>query len=197
MTQKEDLTRAQELNINKMLSTVGDKEVISMLISLAQYERPFYIETLLQMLTEDRSQTVKREITEFISSIKLPQVVEPMATFISNHYKTLDVSLIITASWQSALDFSQHLAPYFEVFISEDYLVAFEAFTVIENNINGLSEQHLMRYKEMVYNALPKCDETKQRLVTELMELIDGTTASHQVGEDEESSPSHDPNSIS
>lgn len=197
MTQKQDLTGEQQLNINKMLSTASDKEVISLLITLAQYEQPFYIDTLLRMLIENRSEIVKREITEFISKIKLPQVVESIANFISTHYKTEDINLIITASWQSTLDFSQHLAPYFDLFISQDYLTAFEAFTVIENNINGLSKQELTHYKGLLHKALPQCDETKQRLVTELMEMIDGATINHQADEGEDASPSHDPNNIS
>ncbi len=172
MIENQAVTKEQEQKVIKALRNASDDEAIAMLNSLKAYATPFYIKVLLEMLTEARPESLKRAITEFIANIRLQEVVIHIADFVAKNHKDLDVSHIVTASWQNSLDFSRHLAPYFDVLIFADYQLAFEAFTVIENSIHSLERNEISQFEALLTNALPHATDAKQRLIEAMLDQL-------------------------
>ena len=92
-----------------LLQNSGDDLVISLLLELKEQKDFFYLNTLLELLTVPRSEMLKKTIVEFISDIKVQAAAPILADFISKNYSFKDISKIVTACWQSRLDFSMHL----------------------------------------------------------------------------------------
>ncbi len=174
-----NLNEKQKQIIN-LLKNSNDELVISMLIELKEQQEFFYLHTLLEILTSNSSEMLKNAITEFISDIKLQASVKILADFISHNFPSQDLVKLVTACWQSRLDFSQNLDPFFNILINGEYFVAFEAFTVIENSIDSLSEEKLSAYMAQVKKGVPKANRDKQLLLLEMISVLDKTKRAAQ-----------------
>lgn len=146
-----------------------------MLIDLKEHGELFYLNSLLNMLVSNRSESLKKGLVEFISDIKLQAAVPMIANFVDAHKLSQNIIPLLTASWQSRLDFSDHLLPFFQILIDSDYKSAFEAFTVIENNIDGLSTDTLTSHIAQVKGGISKTDRDKQLLLLEMISVLDKT----------------------
>jgi hypothetical protein len=172
-------TEDQEIIIEKqkqhiaMLTKSSDENVISTLIELKEHGNLFYLGTLLDLVVSDRSEMLKKALVDFISDIKLQEAVPIISDFILMQFEKNDVTKLVTASWQSRLDFSKHLAPYFQVLIKGNYKIAFEAFTVIENSLDSLTPNDLKAHMALVKKGIPKADRDKQLLLLEMVSVID------------------------
>ncbi len=151
----------------------SDEMVVSMLIDLKEQGELFYLNSLLNILAGNRSEMLKKAVVEFISDIKLQEAVPIISGFIESNLQDKDVINIVTASWQSRLDFSQHLDPYFEVLINGNYKIAFEAFTVIENSLENLSVEQLTSRMDIVKKGSTRVDRDKQLLLLEMLSVLD------------------------
>ncbi len=175
MTQEEK----QRLLVEALEKSSDDK-VISMLIDLKEHGQPFYLEPLLKMMISSRGEMLKKNLTDFISDIKQQEAVPIIAKFIADQPGANGITKVITACWQSRLDFSQHLNPFFDLLIDSSYMNAFEAFTVIENNIDGLASEQLAQYIALVKGALEKSSHDKKLLLLEMIGVLDKTIRAAQ-----------------
>lgn len=157
----------------EVLERSSDEKVLSMLIDLKKHGELFYLNSLLNMLIGKRSEPLKKALAEFVSDLKIQAAVPIITSFVSSHNSDKAISGIVTASWQSCLDFSQHLDPFFQLLISSDYHTAFEAFTVIENNIDGLSTDGLIKAIELINSELSNVKQDKKTLLLEMVSVLD------------------------
>ncbi len=150
-----------------------DEEVVSMLMGLREHGELFYLETLLDMLTGERSELLKKSVTEFISDIKKQDAVPIIANYLTVNLNKKDLTRIVTASWQSRLDFSNNLHPFFLILLEGGYRIAFEAFTVIENSTESLSLEELKKGIDLLKRSVSKADRDKQLLLLEMISVLD------------------------
>lgn len=80
--------------------------------------------------------------------------------------------------WESQLDYSPYLMIFAMMFIAGDYMLALEAFTVIENTCleRPVNKEMIKSISLLVKNSLPDQPETKQRLVKELILVLEPFT---------------------
>lgn len=173
------LNEKQKQVIN-LLKNSNDDLIISLLLELKEQKEFYYLSTLLELLTSSQSDLLKKVIVEFISDIKLQTAAPILAEYVSKHFPQKDVSTLVTACWQSRLDFSHFLDPFFDVLIMGEYFIAFEAFTVIENSIDSLSEEQLMGYMARVKKGVSKANRDKQLLLLEMISVLDKTRRAAQ-----------------
>jgi hypothetical protein len=158
-----------------LLKNSSDELVISMLMDLKDRSEFYFLNTLLEMINDENSEMLKNALIEFVSNIKLQAAVPILTEYINESYPSKDVISIITACWQSRLDFSKHLNPFFHILINGEYIIAFEAFTVIENSLEGLSPDELSNYMATVKRGISKSNRDKQLLLLEMISILDKT----------------------
>ncbi|HCY00867.1 MAG TPA: hypothetical protein DG754_12080 [Bacteroidales bacterium] len=174
MTAEKRLNKQNEQSsIISALKTSSDEKVIAMLIDLKEQGELFYVETLLDMLTGNITKVLQKVVMEYISDIKIQGAAQIISNYISEKFPKFDVTSIVTVSWQSRLDFSQYLDPYFKVLIDGNYMAAIEAFTVIENALYSLTIDEATGYEELIKKSIPKADKDKQPLLLEMVNLLE------------------------
>ncbi|NHB67294.1 hypothetical protein [Perlabentimonas gracilis] len=162
------------------LEKSSDDKVISMLIDLKEHGKLFYLEPLLKMMISKRSDVLKKNLLEFFSDIKQQEAAPIIANFIGQHSNTPELTEVLTASWQSRLDFTEHLNIFFGILIGSSYQNAFEAFTVIENNIDWLTTNQIDEHIAMVKGALEASSHDKKLLLLEMIGVLDKTRRAAQ-----------------
>ncbi|HBB90996.1 MAG: hypothetical protein A2X22_03265 [Bacteroidetes bacterium GWF2_49_14] len=77
--------------------------------------------------------------------------------------------------WESQLDFSGHLLLFTHLIITGDFLLALESFSVIENTFleRPVSPELSKEISSLLKNSVPDQPEVKQRLIRELILVID------------------------
>ena len=173
-------SKDRQAKLLKAIEQGSDEVIISMLIDLKEHGETFYLEMLMRMAIGNRSDILKKAIVEFISNIKANAATPIIANFIQKNKNDNNIIALVTASWQSILDFSKHLNPFFSILIESDYLCSFEAFTVIENNISELTTEEISNYIAQLKLGISKTNSDKEPLLLEMASLLDETKRAAQ-----------------
>ncbi len=162
-----------EKRIVELLTSSNDDVVISMLSELKNEDNLFVVEPILDILSAERSNMLKRAIVEFASEIKNPKAVDSLSNYLTNWFTKRRVVDVCTICWQCRLDFSSKLPVFFDILIRGDYQTAFEAFTVIENSLCNLTTLQLQEFIQLVKGGIAKSDRDKQLLLLEMISVLE------------------------
>lgn len=128
-------------------------------------------EKLIELLTERENNAVKNEILKLLKEKSaLPVLIEAIAA-------AEDVAgkqILTAACWEADIDCSNYLSFFTELAIKEDYIIAIEAITVIENMQGAFKTGELETAIKSVELARQKSDnEDKKPLLKELLTVLD------------------------
>jgi hypothetical protein len=159
--------------VTKNLLSMNDEQVISLIQEFRVNGELFIVEPLIEMLYSNRGQALKNSILEFIRDIKNQVAVIIITKSIQKHITDKYTTGLVSACWQSSLDFSDELPVFFEILCNGDYQTAFEAFTVIENSIGNVSQENISLYIATIESKLKITPIEKQTLLTEMIAMLE------------------------
>lgn len=130
------------------------------------------IAPLITFLHQTSSIEVKEIIYQLLIDLKHENSVDQLIHELENE-KDLDIlERLVASCWQNGLNYSRHLPFFVQLIIDQEFQIAFEAFTVIENmygKIEGDTESMLLN---KIDKSLPLAEERKQYLLKGLLEII-------------------------
>ncbi len=159
--------------VTKNLLSMNDEQVISLIQEFRVSGELFIVEPLIEMLYSNRGQALKNSILEFIRDIKNQVAVIIITKSIQKHITDKYTTGLVSACWQSSLDFSDELPVFFDILCEGDYQTAFEAFTVIENSIGNVSQENISLYMASIESKLKITPTEKQTLLSEMMAMLE------------------------
>ncbi len=139
---------------------------------LAESGNSAYIPFLLELMQSTNVPEVKGRIVKLLSELKHSDAIPLMAEAIRDEKYHSDLKELVSSCWENSLDFSEHIILFVDLVINKDFLVAFEAFTVIENLESKIEPAVQEKALEKINNALPSITEDKRPLLEELIILI-------------------------
>ncbi|HPE18003.1 MAG TPA: hypothetical protein PLM76_05140 [Tenuifilaceae bacterium] len=151
----------------------SDEQVISIITELKSNNDLHFIPALIDVLLSKRSEILQKTIVEYFSDIKNAELVPILVEHVTNSFPEKNVSMLVTACWQSRLDFSKHLNTFFSILINGSYQTAFEAFTVIENSVDSLTVSEIDGYISQVKKGIVKTNRDKQLLLLEMVSMLE------------------------
>jgi len=166
------LTDKQKTIVDNLIST-SDEQVISLIQDFRENGELFIVQPLIEMIFTNRSETLKEAIVEFISDVRNPAVIEIISQSIQKNIGKKNISSLVTACWQSNLDFSRELPLFIDILCSSDYQTSLEAFTVIENSISNLNKKEIDLYITTIESKLKDTPIEKQSLLTEMIVTLE------------------------
>lgn len=130
-------------------------------------------EALLQTLEQPLDFHLTNTIVNLLADIKDNQfseiVIQKLQTTASPHQK----SLLIRIAWESALNYSRHMAVFTGLLKDEDFSVALEASTALENMIPQLNETQKASLSRLLTEMTLPHD--KNFLTGNILALLAGT----------------------
>lgn len=162
----------------ELLKLLESKDPAIALKALNKLEKVANINDLPQILRVMSGLTNPRlmdEFTVFLSNIRSNKAPTIIVQFLADPlYNTIRTALT-RSCWESQLDYSAHLLLFARLFIAGDYMLALEAFTVIENTCleHPVKKTLLQEISILIKNSLPDQPETKQRLTRELILVLE------------------------
>ena len=101
------------------------------------------VENIIRLLSKTKNDLVKNEILNFLRDIKTQEAASIIVTAIKNPEYDNILDTLVSSCWQSRLEFSDYLEDFIDVVIHKEYIVAYEAFTVVEYNISNVTKEKI------------------------------------------------------
>ncbi len=133
-----------------------------------------YLPEIINLLHGTSSEDTRREISLFLNDINNPAVIPHIIEALNNKKYKPEWVIITSACWQSGLDYSNNLDIFIRLLLEEDYLIALEAFSVIEQSFHLLEDKDLTEYRKILTEGLKKVGKEKAPLVREMIKIMQG-----------------------
>lgn len=157
----------QQIKLN--LFSPKTEVVLEALKQVKSFGNRLYIPLLFDLLLSTPLQEVEEEIKSILGTIKDKQTINSFMRGIEDEkYKPIRKK-ILTACWQNGLDFSTFVPVFIDLIINEDWEIAFEAFTVIDNLEVLPGDPVLAVSIEKINNALETATDQKQYFLNEVL----------------------------
>jgi hypothetical protein len=129
-------------------------------------------EGLVELLHETENHDIKKRILNLFSELKSTETIPLMIDAIKNKKYADVLKDLLTCCWQNGLNFSPWLPLFIDLVINEEFLVSFEAFTVIENMYGKIDDIFIARQLAKIDDSLQNADKQKKYLLNELKIII-------------------------
>ncbi len=159
----------QELK-NKLFSA-NTAEAISAINKLKEQGNKDYLFLLFELLGNQPEEELRKEILELLGAIKDKETIPVFIEALKEEKFSSNRKEILTTCWQSGLDFSPYMEVFINLIISNEWEIAFEAFTVIENLEHFPPEEELKILKLKIASALKSSDEQKAYFLEEILKM--------------------------
>jgi hypothetical protein len=126
------------------------------------------IASLVSLLTDARHQVYRHDVLQILKNNNAQEAL--VHALHQDRYANARHA-IITACWESGLDFSDYLPVFVELAVSESYLVCLECMTVIEEMTGGFAPAEIEEQLGKLNAHLPEAGE-KHQLITEIINQI-------------------------
>ena len=154
------------------LSGHNSRDVLAKIRELKTTGRVSILSYILDLLKSEQKKEIISEIFVLISDLKYQQGVPVVVECIKELKGSENLSGLISACWQSQLDYSHHLETFADCFISGSYQDAVESFTVIEEMLWRSDKEIIESCHKYLHDRKSKVEEEKQALLRELLTVL-------------------------
>ncbi|MEI6142563.1 MAG: HEAT repeat domain-containing protein [Mariniphaga sp.] len=160
---KKILSDLKSTDIEFVIETIGQiKESGNSVILLA----------LIDLLHDTPHIEINKAILDLLAEMKDESSIPTLISAIKNDKYINERKELVASCWQNGLNYNEHLPLFIDLIISADFLVAFEAFTVIENLYGIIPEEVIEQEVVKIQNALIEADEQKGYLLKNVLTII-------------------------
>ncbi len=131
-----------------------------------------YIPELIRLLSQTTAETVEKELVRFLADVKDTAAVPLILAGLKNPDLEAAKANIVSACWQSGMDYSRELDLFIRIFLEGDYQIALESFTVIEESVINLDPDEIENARSHLLEGLEILSEEKKPLARELVKLL-------------------------
>jgi hypothetical protein len=164
-------------NINEKIKLAlfsADVEVVKSAIEKISIEgNRLYLPLLFDLLNSMPEHEVEVEIIKLLGSVKDKESVNSFMRAIEDaKYKTIRKTLV-SACWQNGLDFSNFMPVFIDLIINDEWEVAFEAFTLIDNLEYLPNDNILLVSKQKIEHELSSATGQVKYFLSEILKKLE------------------------
>jgi len=128
------------------------------------------MDILIELLCDDRHKPDRNQVFPFLK--REPKAVDLLMTAI-REAGPVNKKILLTACWEADLDCTPHLEMFADIVMKEDFPIAMEALTSIENMHGVISTQQAESILNRIMEIYPPIADTpKGHLLADLIELL-------------------------
>jgi len=161
--------------LNRLKSAVksGNQELIDhALEEIKEKGDDTFILPMIDFLHQSANKEIKENIYQLFSDLKHENSVDRLISELKNE-KDLDIlERLVACCWQNGLDYSKHLPFFVQLILEQEFQIAFEAFTVVENMYGKIESDVESLLIASIEKSIPSTEERKQYLLKGLLDII-------------------------
>jgi len=155
------------------LSSNDTKVVIQSLEQIKEEGEAELIPDLLQVMETTSIKDIQGKVLEILNNLKSQAAANEVIKELERIENPDVQNSVLSSCWKNGLDYSQHIDRLIDIFIQSEYMNALEAFTIIENSTQNLSNPTLDKSVNKIKNNLDHINQEKRPLMLELIHLLD------------------------
>lgn len=159
--------------IIKGLQSENDKYVVEAIKSIRKSTNTGYLPYVLALLETNQPESVIREISSLLNDIRDKESTNYIVEAIKNPKIKKYLHLVVSSCWISDNDFGEHLMTFTDLVLKENYQVAFEALTVIENSLHRVTDKDKELCLDRLNSEIENVSADKRQLVSELVRIVE------------------------
>jgi hypothetical protein len=152
----------------------GTEREINERIKLLRSEEPFRGALRLLALFYDRTdnENISMAISGLFNDMKQKPAMAEVIESIAAVRKPSSRAMLVSSCWQSGLDYSEFAIPIAEQFLSGDYMVSLECFTVLDTCAGSITAGDRLQIILRLQQQIESWETPKQKLAAELISLL-------------------------
>lgn len=127
---------------------------------------------LFDLLVTTTSDNTKNDIYNCLADTKDKNAMSIFIEALHDSRFVNEKARLLSAMWQSNLDFSKHTADFIQLLLAENYETAIEAYTIIEVCAPNLTEEQKASFTKTVSEALEHEKSEKRALLQATLEVL-------------------------
>lgn len=154
------------------LQSADSLTVIKTIEQLRESGNASYIPVLIEILHYSDNPEINSKIITLLSDLKHSDAISLITEAIQNEKYTEELKDLVAVCWENGLNFSEYLSLFVDLVIEQNFEVAFEAYTVIQNMPGKISQQLLDEQIDKIEEALPNASEQKKQLLIDIIDFL-------------------------
>jgi len=162
--------------IRALLASGSISDLTEAINKINEIAMPEFLPDLALAFSKNKDHEVRTQITSIFNNLKHKKAIPVLISIINNVKEAECLNMLVSASWQCGLDFSEHINVFIPLLLSEDFILAFDAYTVIENNIDFMDKSKADAAKMLLKKIHTKLPEKIEKLYDGLIEQLDSVS---------------------
>lgn len=154
------------------LKSIDSELVLETIEKVRESGNSFILAGLIDLLHNTDLPEVKKSVLNLLSELKNKESVPAFIAAIKDEKYTIERKDLIACCWQNGLIYNEYLPLFIDLVINEEFMIAFEAFTVIENMVGKVEDEIIDKEIIKVKDALKNTTEQKAYLLNGLLAII-------------------------
>ncbi|RKD88448.1 HEAT repeat domain-containing protein [Mangrovibacterium diazotrophicum] len=168
---KEDSAKINQDTITNLQSS--NAELVNETINqLSESGNSAYLPFLFELLHSTSNDEIKRRIARLLAELKHSDAIPLIIEAIKNKAYTKELQYLVSACWENGMDYSEHLSLFIDLMIQHEFMIAFEAHTVITNMTGKISAATCEQESTKIKNALTQVSEENRQMLEEVLEFL-------------------------
>lgn len=167
-----DHTQNEHNNILNALQSADSIVVIEALEELRVSGKTSDIPILVEMLHQSKNQDIKAKIAGIFANLKEKDTVPLLIEAIQNQKYAPELKLLVSSCWENGLNYTNYLSLFVDLLIRHDFLVAFEAYTVITNMETTIDQAKIDTEIEKLDQAMHTTTDEKKALMLDVIDFL-------------------------
>ncbi|PKQ64351.1 hypothetical protein BZG02_05910 [Labilibaculum filiforme] len=155
------------------LGSVEDKVILDSINQLREEGKPEDVNILLDLMVSTTSNEIQTTIHQFLADLKSQEAEKFIVEAIRNDKYLAIRKNLVSVCWESSVNFSNSISTFVDLLIEADFETSFEAFTVIENLSEKISDEIKPIEQAKLKNAIAAASLEKKGMLHEAIHLID------------------------
>lgn len=167
-----DHTHHDHKNILEGLQSADSIKVIETLEELRVSGKVADIPILIEMLHLSVDPEIKSKITALFGNLKESDAIPLIVAAIQDQKYAPELKELVSSCWENGLDYSNYLSLFVDLLIDNDFLVAFEAYTVIMNMVAKIDQAKIDIEIDRLELAMRTTTEQKKALMLDVVDFL-------------------------
>lgn len=171
MTDLSKLTKEQK-SILADLYSPDEEVIVNTLYRIREVGGEYCIAPMIEVFFSTPFVNVRTEIGRVFLDLKSSKASKQIIDSLSAYMQHELIGEFITSLWQSAVVFDD-VVPFVEKFVEADDMLALDCLSLVENNLGNITEDSLVRSREIVRNAFPSFTGVKKQFAMDLISILE------------------------
>lgn len=165
-------TEQKDMVLIEKLNSENENIFLEALAEIIEKGNTFFITHMIDLYKNTKSESKKQKLFGTFIDLKDLNTRPYIINYINDANYNLIKKDLLNICWQSSLIFEDYIDTFINIFVNDDFELAFEAFTIIELFENKFPVEVIDKNISLLNSHYQLFEESKKKLTPELINIL-------------------------